>query len=281
MGSQLISRAAATASLLVSSAVFLPTMGQAQAIVRGVLYNDVTGLPVRGTVMLVDPATDAAVMHAVTDTLGQFALKIGDGTYRLAAVTAGYTSVLSAPIPLQDGEAMTLRVPIRQDGDPEHHIAVTEHVRPEPSRVRTMQARTALAQGNFEGRKAVGTGLHYDRANFARTSASTLGAFLQSVPGLQVVDPNSTASMQMSRNLGMGGLSMRGPAVTTCHVGWFVDGHRIDLPGRSDPLTDGLGSMQMETIEAVEVFRGISEMPPEFAAPDLRCGAIAVWTRRP
>ena len=38
--------------------------------------------------------------------------------------------------------------------------------------------------------------------------------------------------------------------------------------------------MQIETIEAVEVFRGVSEMPPEFSAPDIRCGAVAIWTRR-
>ena len=37
--------------------------------------------------------------------------------------------------------------------------------------------------------------------------------------------------------------------------------------------------MPMEAIEAVEVFRGVSEMPAEFAAPDLRCGAVAVWMR--
>jgi len=65
-----------------------------------------------------------------------------------------------------------------------------------------------------------------------------------------------------------------------CRIGWFIDGHRMDIPGRWDPATDGLGSMQLSTVEAVEVFRGLSEMPAEFAAPDLRCGAISVWTRR-
>ena len=54
----------------------------------------------------------------------------------------------------------------------------------------------------------------------------------------------------------------------------------MDLPGQIDPATDALGSMQIEAIEAVEVFRGVSEMPPEFAAPDLRCGAVAIWMRR-
>jgi len=60
----------------------------------------------------------------------------------------------------------------------------------------------------------------------------------------------------------------------------LIVGLRIDLPGRTDPLTDSLGSMELDTIEGIEVFRGLSEMPVEFAEPDLRCGAIALWMRR-
>ena len=44
----------------------------AQAVLRGVLYDDATGERLRGTVMLVDPATDAPLIHMATDTLGQF-----------------------------------------------------------------------------------------------------------------------------------------------------------------------------------------------------------------
>jgi hypothetical protein len=58
-----------------------------------------------------------------------------------------------------------------------------------------------------------------------------------------------------------------------------MDGHRMDIPGRSDPVTDGLGLIPLENLEAVEVFRGLSEMPVEFAEPDLRCGAVAIWTK--
>ena len=45
-------------------------------------------------------------------------------------------------------------------------------------------------------------------------------------------------------------------------------------------MTDGLAATTLEAVELVEVFRGISEMPAEFANPDLRCGAVAIWTRR-
>lgn len=101
-----------------------------QAVLRGVLYDDATGERLRGTVMLVDPATDAPVIHTTTDTLGQFTLQFRGGTFQLAAIHPGYTSVLSAPLSFQNGERMTVRIPIAAEGDPSHAIGVMEHVRP-------------------------------------------------------------------------------------------------------------------------------------------------------
>lgn len=272
MSFRMIPRAAAAA--LIISGVAMAGLG-AQVTVKGVLYDDATGTPVQGTVMLVDPASDAAVVHVSADSLGQFVLQAARGTYQIAAVRPGYTSVLSAPVPLVDGERLTIRVPIAQSGDPQHRIGVVEHYRPDtPPRI---NARTASVQG-FESRKATGTGLHYDRSDIEKSNVHTLGEFLENVPGLRVVDPGSTSSMNMMRS-STGTFVNTAAGVTACHVGWFVDGHRMDLAGQIDPVTDGLGSMSLDAVEAVEVFRGLSEMPSEFAEPDLRCGAVAIWTR--
>ena len=70
----------------------------AQAVLRGVLYDDATGERLRGTVMLVDPATDAPVIHTTTDSLGQFTMQFRGGTFQVAAIHPGYSSVLSAPM---------------------------------------------------------------------------------------------------------------------------------------------------------------------------------------
>jgi hypothetical protein len=53
----------------------------------------------------------------------------------------------------------------------------------------------------------------------------------------------------------------------------------MDFRQGIDPSIDALVQLPLNTIDAVEIFHGISEMPPEFAQPDLRCGAIAIWTR--
>lgn len=278
MGFQLSSRTFASISSILS-AIVLPAVVGAQAVVRGTLYDDSTGTPLKGTVMLVDPSTDGAVVHVTADSLGQFDLKTGPGVYQIAAVKAGYTSVLSAPIELLSGERMTIRLPIAQNGDPQHRIGVLEHIRPDAKAAKAAELlRDAVDMGGFNARAATGTGLHYTRKDFDKSTVATLGEFLQSVPGFQVTDPQSTSSMQTTRN-SMMTTSMVNGTLTSCHLGWFMDGHRMDLPGQTDPVTDGLGTIPLDNLEALEVFRGLSEMPPEFAEPDLRCGAVAIWTR--
>jgi hypothetical protein len=247
----------------------------AQAVLRGILYDDSTGTRLRGTVMLVDPATDAPVLHMTTASLGQFSMRFSGGTFQVAAIHPGYTSVLSAPMSFQSGELMTIRIPIAPDGDPKHQIGVLEHVRPGDANRQAASPRRASLEG-FQARRSLGTGLHYDHGQLVRSQLRTLGSFLQTVPGFRVGDPSSTNSMSMLRNQAAGSGFVPGNA---CRIAWFLDGHRLDLPGRNDPMTDALGATPLENIAGVEIFRGVSEIPAEFAEPDVRCGAVAVWTR--
>jgi hypothetical protein len=267
-------RAAATASLVIAALVVSSDVA-AQAVVRGVLYDDATGRPLQGTVMLIDPQTDAAVVHSATDSAGNFSLQTRTGTYQISAVRPGYKSIISKAIPLNNGERLTIRVPIAEAGDPQHQIGVLERVRPTEGDQALASDGRRVQMSGFEARRLSGLGRRYLRTQLERSGVATLGQFLQSVPGMSVMDPTSTSSMRMNRSAAMDQVGM-----TRCRVGWFLDGHRIDLPGQSDPMTDGLGSMGLDVIEAVEVFRGISEMPAEFAAPDLQCGAVAIWSRR-
>jgi hypothetical protein len=279
MGNSILRRALAAAVVGVAAS-FVPSHADAQVVVRGILYDDATGAPLKGTVMLVDPGSDAAVVYTASDSSGNFVLRTRLGSYQIAAVHPGYTSVLSAPIQLADGEQITVRIPIAEKGDPQHRIGVLERVKPGQGNEGKRAEGPGRDVSRQESRRHTG-GVSYDRTRLAESGFSTLGQFLQTVPGIQVRDPNSSTSMQMSRSVALNSLGLQtGQGASGCHVGWFLDGHRIDMPGRSDPMTDGLASTTLEAVESVEVFRGISEMPAEFAAPDLRCGAVAIWTRR-
>src|SRR4051794_3368226 len=192
MGTSSLRRVAAAAGFVLTTSI-IPFAANAQVVLRGVLYDDATGTPVRGTVMLVDPSTDAAVAHVATDSLGWFDIKAASGVYQIAAVREGYKSVLSAPVSFTSGERLTIRVPIAVSGDPEHHIGVVEHVRPGSS-AKSQEGQQTPIHG-YDARRMTGAGLHFDRDRLEKSNFNTLGEFLQSVPGMNVREPNSTASM--------------------------------------------------------------------------------------
>src|SRR5262249_47982778 len=142
-------------AVLVLAVIGVPSVSRSQGVVRGVLYDDATGKPIRGTVMLVDPQSNAAAAYSPTDSVGAFTLQAHEGVYQISAVRPGYKSVLSAPVPLQNGERLTIRVPIAENGDPEHRIGVTEHIR--PSQSSSSASRDANVASGFEARRAAGT----------------------------------------------------------------------------------------------------------------------------
>ena len=260
-------------AFLTIAALVAPSALAAQVVVRGILYDDSSGVRLSAAaVMLVDPQTDAPVVNTRTDSLGQFTLKTARGVYQIAAVREGYTSVLSAPIPLADGELLTVRIPIAARGDPRNKIGVLEHIRSASAASPPSPGASRLAA--LERRKVLGTGLQYGRADLDKSSATTVGQFLLAVPGASIRDPSRASSLQMRR----GSSTLPSNAALACHVGWFIEGNRVDRPG-ANAMTEGLSDIRLDDVEAIEVFRGLSEMPPEFAAPDLRCGAIALWMR--
>ncbi len=61
---------------------------------------------------------------------------------------------------------------------------------------------------------------------------------------------------------------------TACTPTFYVDGRKMNLQTREVDL-DAIASTQ--DLAAVEVYRGISQTPPEFYG---LCGSIVIWTRR-
>jgi hypothetical protein len=107
-----------------------------------------------------------------------------------------------------------------------------------------------------------------------------VGDVLAMTPGVGVDDPmgGRGSAVRMRQNDFGFGMAAAGSA-PICHVGWFLDGQRYDRPGMSGPM-DALTGLSIKDVQAIEVYRGISEVPAEYAAADLRCGVVAVWTMR-
>ena len=226
MGSHLHRRALHSAAIVF--AFGMPISAGAQAVVRGFVSDDSTGTRLGGAaVMLVDPQTDAPVVNTKTDSLGQFQLKTSRGQFQIVAIREGYKQVQSAPMPLADGEQLMIRVPIAMNGDPHNKIGVLEHVKPSSSAVRTANEPGHAA--DIARRRLVGTGLQFTRDQLEESQAHTVADFLRRIPGVDIRDGASSDNVQMRRSGGPA-LASRVPSLA-CHVGWFMDGMRVDRPG--------------------------------------------------
>ena len=281
MGFQSQKSTAATAAFALAMIMF-PALAGAQAVLRGVLYDDATGTPLRGgAVVLVDPASDSPVYHTQVDSTGVFSVNIEHaGAYQIAAIHEGYQSILSGAVPFQAGDRLTVKIPIAANGNPVHHIGVTEHVTalnsagPSPA-----QPHQSEQQAMFSRRAHTGLGTVYDHEKLLSLNVHTVGDVLAMTPGVGVDDPTggSSSSVQMRQSqLNFGPSSAAG---SVCHVGWFLNGQRYDRPGDSGNMY-ALTGLSVKEVDAIEVYRSISEVPAEYAAADLRCGVVAVWTRR-
>lgn len=109
---------------------------------------------------------------------------------------------------------------------------------------------------DFERRRSGGKGTFITEADITKRRSSRLVDILRDVRGLKI-NCQGGCTAQMVRS-------------TTCEPRYFLDGFPTDASVLSTPLLDVAG---------VEVYRGPSEMPPEFVGGMSMCGAISVWTK--
>ena len=119
-----------------------------------------------------------------------------------------------------------------------------------------VEARGALAE--FERRRTHGSGFFFTREEVERRHARTLGDLMRGVSGVQTNCTRGSCAILMSR-------SSRG-----CRPEYYLDGFPASFSvGPDFPVTG---------IYGIEVYRTASEVPAEFRRPELRCGAILIWS---
>jgi hypothetical protein len=111
----------------------------------------------------------------------------------------------------------------------------------------------------FEQRRSVARGQFLTRQDLAhRDPSSTLGQVLRGMNGLGMRCNRAGCTIRMTR-------------WSNCQPVYYQDGLPV-FAGTAE------GYLAMD-IYGVEVY-GLSEVPVEFQSPGLRCGVIAIWTRR-
>jgi hypothetical protein len=117
----------------------------------------------------------------------------------------------------------------------------------------------------FDRRRSSNRGTFITRDQIVKSGARTGTDIVRTVPGVRIVP--------LRRGLGYQALMNRGSGARACAPSMFVHGL---------PYSGTLDDFIAEDIEALEVYVGVSEIPPELDKIGRGvCGAIVIWTRDP
>ncbi|HEY7394917.1 MAG TPA: carboxypeptidase regulatory-like domain-containing protein [Gemmatimonadaceae bacterium] len=117
----------------------------------------------------------------------------------------------------------------------------------------------------FERRRSTSRGTFITRAEIVKRSARMGSDIVRTVPGVRVIPGRASGTSQVIMTRGNGGRA----CIPTMYV------HNM-------PYSGVLDDFSADDIEALEVYVGISEIPPELDKNGRGiCGVIVVWTRDP
>ncbi|MGE0442581.1 MAG: carboxypeptidase regulatory-like domain-containing protein [Gemmatimonadales bacterium] len=139
----------------------------------------------------------------------------------------------------------------------------------------------------FEERRRKGIGVFLTRADLARREHSTLTDVLRQVPGMKFVrrPERCGGGFALASNRG-GALSWLPwmtcfdgftPFSVECYLTVYLDWNRIWIWGSQEPPR--IDETSVASLEAVELYRGPSELPVELQGTGSACGAVLLWSR--
>jgi hypothetical protein len=121
----------------------------------------------------------------------------------------------------------------------------------------------SLERAGFYERREAGFGSFLTRSSWETRGSILPSDIMRSVAGVRVVPGRGFGNVVLDRG--------------NCRFRYFMDGTRVGETFEFDDIP-------VNWIEAIEVYRGISQVPVQFrSAPSsarANCGVIAIWTRR-
>lgn len=131
------------------------------------------------------------------------------------------------------------------------------------------ESRSKRLLAGFWERRSRGFGHYFTREEIEAKNTLDFTDIVRMTPGVSILTVNGRKSIRFSRSVGIRG---------DCPPQYWVDGMRIEN-ATPDEFPPG-------DVEALEVYSGISTIPPQFAPKTFTigvktCGAIVIWTRLP
>jgi len=117
----------------------------------------------------------------------------------------------------------------------------------------------------FDRRRSTNPGVFFTRADIEKKNARMGTDIVRNIPGIRLIPVRGGGSYKVTMN--------RGAGARTCYPQMFY---------HNTPYSGDLDDFVADDIEAIEVYVGVSEIPPELDKGGKGiCGAIVVWTRDP
>jgi hypothetical protein len=268
-------------ALIVASILLLllvPASTVAQGI-RGTVLDGSTGGPVSGvTVSLLEAERDRLLAQQLTER-GTFTMPLTDaGSYRIRVEGLGYRTATTEVLEVAEGTVITVELRLLIDAVALQPLRIVA-VRREPFWLENVRERQRLGFGTF-----------LFRQELDQRADSELIQVIESLPGMFIdvvptkVDQRTgittrTTPVPVFRRAAAAG-------ARTCYPLLYVSGAPVFRDsGVRDPdlnmwlILEEVMSIRAGDIEAIEVYRGPAQTPPEYATGDSECGVIAIWMR--
>lgn len=191
-------------------------------------------------------------------------LSDADGHFRIDDVATGSFEAMARHIAYGDPTFLVL-IQDRQTAWVEVRLTPTP-VAVEPIAVTIEYRPQWLERTGFFDRVASHLGQFVTPEDMESHRWRRFSEILRNVPGVQIAETCTPHCAQVLR--------MSTTTQSHCSPTFYVDGRRMSFRERVidlDAIAPGYD------VEAVEVYRGISQTPPQFYG---RCGSVVIWTRR-
>lgn len=238
--------------------------GGVNGTIRGRVVDELTGRGVAHVTVEILDHVERIRRRAVTDQDGSFVIgQVWPGPFWLRATHTAYQRVKTPQWRIEAGEVLTVTVRIH----PQVVILTPLEVN---ARARTVSPVLAGFYSRLESR--VG-GTLLTRAQIEERNPSRVSDLFRDLPGFRLqADPAAMGQAFITSARALPGAGDGG-----CPVQIYVDGVWATR-GRRQVSPDEI--LSPGNLEGVEVYSGLSTIPPEFLSPEARCGVIAFWTRR-
>lgn len=204
-----------------------------------------------------EPLTDALVSIPGTELEAR---TDGEGRFVLEAVPVGVHSFRVVHDNTVSDRLGVRLEPARGD-EIEIEILVDVDVVPLPPLRVSVEAAPRGKLAGFHHRRERASGVFFTRQEIEDRDPQRTSDLFRGLPGVRVsrFEPGSSS-------IGI----VRGP--TACSIDYFLDGIRV--------FSFDVDVVPPEVIDGIEVYRGPSEVPPQFRRR-MSCAAIVIWTRDP